>query len=71
MQYLTKSFYSGIFEEQHNNTDKDVKNCVDKLNKWLSKSKHQDVKVDDFSINTEWANISQYSTRLTIIYHHE
>lgn len=71
MKYLTKSFYSGVCEEQQNNTDKDVKSCVKKLNKWLVKSKQQDVKVDDFSISKEWFNISQYSTRLTIIYHHE
>lgn len=76
MQYLTNNFYS----KYHTTTVKgnhkiDTKGCVKKLNKWLAKPYQQDVKVDDFSINNEinyeCFNISQYRTRLTIIYHHE
>lgn len=76
MQYLTKNFHSKYHTTTVNGNPKiDTDGCIKKLNKWLAKPDQQDVKVDDFSINNEinkgWLNISQYSTVLTIIYHHE
>ena len=72
MQYLTKNFHSKYHMTVINGSPKiDTKGCIKKLNKWLAKPDQQDVKVDDFSIDKEWLNISQYLTRITIIYHHE
>lgn len=72
MEYLTKSFHSKVHtEESGNKSNIDAKGCVNKLNKWLAKSNHQDVKVDDFSLTVDWLNISDYQTNLVIIYHHE
>lgn len=75
MEYLTKSFYgnkvnkSAYIEPYY--SDEDVKKCVKKLNKWLAKSDQQDVKVDAFKIDTELVDIAQYTTVLTIVYHHK
>ena len=73
MQYLTKNFHSkfhiAVVTEQ---SDNDIKCCINKLNKWLSKQNQQDVKVDNFNFSQEWSgSISECRTNLTIIYHHE
>ena len=75
MEYLTNSFYgnkvnkSAYIEPYY--SDEDVKNCVKKLNKWLANYDQQDVKVDAFKIDTELVDIAQYTTVLTIVYHHD
>lgn len=75
MQYLTKNFYSKKYTEQaydeQSNNDKDVKNCVKKLNQWLDKPEQQDVKIDSFRFGQEWSIESEYITKLTVVYHHE
>lgn len=72
MQYLTKTFHSKVNTEiSRNKSYIDAKDCVNKLNKWLSKSSHQDVKVDDFSFTVDWLDIEEYQTHLVIVYHHE
>ena len=75
MQYLTKNFYGKKSNipaySKPSNDYKDVKICINNLNKWLAKSDQQDVKVDAFRTYTELVDIIKYTTVLTIVYHYE